>query len=159
MADVTPLSPTVGARPPAAHRVLGDLPFGAGFRRTLPQRPPLTMVGVLAAMAGAMIAAAGLTLLGVLDDPSPWLLVAIGVGLVGVGWVLALVVELAADRPGSRTAELVPFGTVLAVIGAPAVALRPAVQSPRDRLNGSGAVARGPPPVLPRGRAGPGGGP
>ncbi len=141
MAHVTPLSPTPAVRPPAAHRVLGDLPFGDGFRRTLPQRPPLTMVGVLAAMAGAMIAAAGLTLLGVLDDPSPWLLVGIGVGLVAVGWVLAVIVELMGNRPGSRTAELVPFGTVLAVIGAPAVAVGLAIQSTRDSFSVSESIA------------------
>ena len=125
--------------------MLDTLPFGDGFRRTLPRRPPLTLAGVLAAMAGAMLAAACLTLLSTFDDPSPWLLVVVGIGLAVVGWAFALVVELSGARFGPRTTELVPLGTVLAVIGVPRSPSAWSLRPPRT-VAASPSRSRGGPP-------------
>jgi len=103
---------------PAAVRVLREVPFTDGFTRSLPARPPLAPAGVLAALAGGLLAVAAIITLGVSDEPSPWLVIGVGAALLAVGWCTALGVELVA-RPRGRglVGELVPFATVVAIVG------------------------------------------
>jgi hypothetical protein len=91
----------------------------------LSQRPPLSLAGVLAAVAGALVAIAIITLLGVSDDPSPWLLVVLALVVTGGGWAVGILVTALTDwgRRSDRFTELVPFGSVMAVIGSLALVL------------------------------------
>ena len=119
------------------HRVLDGLPFTDGFRRSLVARPPLTMAGVLAAVAGALLATATLVVLGITDDPRPWAVVALGMVLMGVGWAAALLLTLfsgtdTGNGAGHRAAELIPVGTLMVLFGAPAVAVGLVAQVTRD---------------------------
>ncbi len=134
MADATYQMPDGAPGSGPGPRTLDTMPFSEGFRRNLGARPPLTVVGVMAAVAGALLASAALVAIGLADDPSPWVLIAIGLALVVVGWAGGLVLTMPAARVrfGDRAAELVPAATVLAVLGAPAVAIGLVVRATAD---------------------------
>jgi hypothetical protein len=108
---------------PAGSDLHGSVRPGAHLHRVLAVRPPLTLVGVLAAVAGALIAVAIITVLGISDDPSPWLLVVLALVVVLGGWSIGMALTALTDwerRPG-RLAELIPLGSVMAAVGAPAL--------------------------------------
>ncbi|HEY6532200.1 MAG TPA: hypothetical protein VIY72_07845 [Acidimicrobiales bacterium] len=98
---------------------------GGGLHQALRTRPPLSVVGVLAAVAGALLAVATITIIGVSDDPSPWLLVVLSLALVVVGWGAATAFQMRDGRDGlqGRLVELVPLGSVMVALAAPALAV------------------------------------
>jgi hypothetical protein len=112
-----------GDPPPAGSDLHGSVRPGAHLHGVLAVRPPLTLVGVLAAVAGALIAVAIIIVIGISDDPSPWLLVVLALVVVLGGWSIGMALTALTDwerRPG-RLAELIPLGSVMAAVGAPAL--------------------------------------
>jgi hypothetical protein len=106
-----------------AVRRFGAVPFTRGFERTIGPRPPLSPIGVLAALAGGLLSLAALLTLAIVHDPSPWAIVGLGALLLVVAWAVAFGAGTVARRGGRPAlAELIPLATVTAIAGTLAVA-------------------------------------
>ena len=130
--------PTAGDAPSGAGAptVAEWVTSGEGFRRQLRVRPGLSVPGALAAVGGALLAAAGYGVMNVPDEPSPWLAVGIGLLLVLAGWGAAVSFGLLERfSPQARSTELTPGASVVAVVGVYLAVVGLVVESTQDRAS------------------------